>query len=311
MIVSHLVAPVGFGALLCVGAGWMMIHMAHAERLQSRIRLAQGHRIDDTPRRRRAETSQRSLMKIIGGFGSAIASSGLVPRGTILQLEETLTTSGFRATNALGMFVGAKVLLTLLMPGLTALLLQNAGWSRVSFSLALATAATVGLLAPDYIISSIRRAHLSKVEVGLPDALDMMVICAEAGLGLEPSIARVAQEIVHVHPALAQELARTSSELQMMSDSKVALTAMGVRTGLDCMIRLATTLIQTMQYGTPLSSALRMLAVEMRQDTLTRFEERAARLPVLLTMPMILFILPCVFLVVGGPAIIKVMKVMQ
>jgi tight adherence protein C len=234
-----------------------------------------------------------------------------VPRGTILQLEETLTTSGFRATNALGMFVGAKVLLTLLMPGLTALLLQNAGWSRVSFSLALATAATVGLLAPDYIISSIRRAHLSKVEVGLPDALDMMVICAEAGLGLEPSIARVAQEIVHVHPALAQELARTSSELQMMSDSKVALTAMGVRTGLDCMIRLATTLIQTMQYGTPLSSALRMLAVEMRQDTLTRFEERAARLPVLLTMPMILFILPCVFLVVGGPAIIKVMKVMQ
>jgi tight adherence protein C len=139
----------------------------------------------------------------------------------------------------------------------------------------------------------------------------MMVICAEAGLGLEPAIARVANEIVHVHPALAQEMARTSNELQMMSDSRIALTSMGTRTGLDCLIRLGSTLIQTLQYGTPLSSALRMLATEMRQEMLTRFEERAARLPVLLTMPMILFILPCVFLVVGGPAIIKVMDVMK
>jgi tight adherence protein C len=248
---------------------------------------------------------------MVGQFGGAIASSGLLPRATIIQLEETLMTAGFRATNALGLFVGAKFLLVLGTPGLTALLLQSLGWSRMSFSLALAAAAMVGLLAPDYIINSIRSKHLAKVELGLPDALDMMVICAEAGLGLEPSIARVATEIVHVHPALAQEMARTSSELQMMSDSRIALANMGVRTGLASLTRLGSTLIQTMQYGTPLSSALRMLAVEMRQETLTRFEERAARLPVLLTMPMILFILPCVFLVVGGPAIIKVMKVMQ
>ena len=106
-------------------------------------------------------------------------------------------------------------------------------------------------------------------------------------------------------------MARTASELQMMSDSRVALTSMGTRTGLECLVRLGSTLIQTMQYGTPLSAALRMLAQELRQETLTRFEERAARLPVMLTMPMILFILPCVFLVVGGPAIIKVMDVMK
>jgi tight adherence protein C len=75
--------------------------------------------------------------------------------------------------------------------------------------------------------------------------------------------------------------------------------------------RLATTLVQTIQYGTPLSQALRTLAAEMRQDMLTRFEARAARLPVLLTVPMIVFILPCVFLVVGGPAMLQVMKVMH
>ena len=91
----------------------------------------------------------------------------------------------------------------------------------------------------------------------------------------------------------------------------MALTNLGTRTGLDCLKRLGSTLIQTMQYGTPLSAALRVLAAELRQETLTKFEERAARLPVLLTLPMILFILPCVFLVVGGPAVIQVVNVMK
>jgi tight adherence protein C len=251
------------------------------------------------------------MFTMIGQFGGAIAASGLLPRATILQLEETLLSAGFRATNALGLFIGAKVLLVAAMPALAALALQNMGWSRMVYSLAIAVMATIGLLAPDYIIGAIRRKHLAKVEIGLPDALDMMVICAEAGLGLEPAIARVAVEIVHVHPALAQEMARTASELQMISDSRIALTNIGLRTGLDALVRLGSTLIQTMQYGTPLSAALRMLAVELRQETLTRFEERAARLPVLLTVPMILFILPCVFLVVGGPAVIKVMSAMK
>ena len=135
-----------------------------------------------------------------------------------------------------------------------------------------------------------------------------MVICAEAGLGLEPALVRVGAELRHVHPALADELARTSHELQVIPDSRVALGNMAARTGLESLRRLGTTLIQTMQYGTPLSAALRVLATELRQEALTRFEERAARLPVLLTLPMILFILPCVFLVVGGPAAIRVMK---
>jgi tight adherence protein C len=171
-------------------------------------------------------------------------------------------------------------------------------------------AGVIGLLTPDYVIGKIRGRHLARVDMGLPDALDMMVICAEAGLGLEPAICRVGAEIRHVHPALADELARTSRELSMLADNRIALANMGSRTGLDSLRRLGGTLIQTMQYGTPLSGALRMLSTELRLETLTRFEERAARLPVLLTLPMILFILPCVFLVVGGPAIIQVMKVM-
>ena len=93
----------------------------------------------------------------------------------------------------------------------------------------------------------------------------------------------------------------------MVTDSTVALNNMAVRTGLEGLKRMTSVLVQTMKYGTPLSDALRVLSAEMRQEMLIRFETRAARLPVLLTLPMILFILPCIFLIVGGPAAIQVM----
>ena len=96
-----------------------------------------------------------------------------------------------------------------------------------------------------------------------------------------------------------------------MSDSRVALGNLGARTGLDSVKRLVTTLIQTMVYGTPLTDALRTLSAEMRQEALTAFEESAARLPTMLTLPMIIFILPCVFLIAGGPAVIQVMRSMS
>ena len=158
------------------------------------------------------------------------------------------------------------------------------------------------------IIGRLRAQYLAAVERGLADALDMMVICAEAGLALEASIERVASEIRAAHPAVASELSLTSGEMRVTNDRRIALVNMGVRTKLPSLKRLGGTLVQTVQYGTPLGQALRTLSVELRQETLTRFEEKAARLPVLLTMPMILFILPCVFIVVGGPAAIQISR---
>ena len=99
-------------------------------------------------------------------------------------------------------------------------------------------------------------------------------------------------------------------EMRVNADRRVALLNMSARTGLVCLRRLGVTLVQTLEYGTPLSQALRTLSAEMRQEALTRFETRAGRLPVLMTVPMIVFILPCVFLIVGGPAIVRVMQLM-
>jgi tight adherence protein C len=148
------------------------------------------------------------------------------------------------------------------------------------------------------------------VERGLPDALDMLVICTEAGLGLEPAIDRVGREIGHSHVDVAEELLNAAREMRVNADRRAALMHMGSRTGLQSLRRLGVTLVQTLQYGTPLSQALRALSAEMRQEALTRFEARAGRLPALLTVPMIVFILPCVFMIVGGPAIVHVMQVL-
>lgn len=308
---AMLLAALGCGALLlCVCGTWLASHLAAAQKLAARLRRAQGlpPLRSGAAFRRGGENAPLNLVARIGGM---ITRSGVLPRGTVTQLEQTLASSGFQASNALGLFVGAKVLLAAGLPLAAVLLLPGLGLSHALNLVLTGAAAVLGLLMPDYVIGKIRSRHLARVEAGLPDALDMLVICSEAGLGLEPALSRVGTEIRHAHPALAEELARTSNELQMISDSRVALANMGGRTGLECLRRLGGTLIQTMQYGTPLSSALRVLSTELRQEMLTRFEERAARLPVLLTLPMILFILPCVFLVVGGPAAIQVMKTLH
>jgi tight adherence protein C len=149
---------------------------------------------------------------------------------------------------------------------------------------------------------------VKKVEASLPDALDMLLICTQAGLPLEPALGRVSQEIRTAHPQIAWEFEQTVNELQVNSDAKAALTNLGERTGLESVKRLTNTLVQTMQYGTPLGEALRALGGEMRTETLIRFEEKAARLPVLLTMPMVGFILPCIFIIVAGPAALRLME---
>ena len=128
--------------------------------------------------------------------------------------------------------------------------------------------------------------------------------------GMEASIERVGVEIRHAHPIVAEELMRTAHEMQVNADTRTALVNFGARTGLDSARRFATVLSQSMQYGTPLTQALRSLSAEQRQEMLARFEAKAGRLPVLLTLPMIIFILPCVFLIVAGPAMVDVYRTM-
>jgi tight adherence protein C len=249
-----------------------------------------------------ALVSQGLLVRLLAGLGTLLSRSGLLPASTLTELEQTLVSAGLRHSNALGLFIGGKLVLFLLLPLVVLVLLQGSDVSPLIRPSSIGMGAIVGLLLPDFVVRRRRAAYLAAVCRGLPDALDMLVICSEAGLGLEMGLERVASEIEPAHPAIAAELKLTSGELRILADRRAALINMGTRTGLETLKRLGATLIQTLQYGTPLSQALRTLSAEMRYEMLMRFEAQAARLPVLLTVPMILFILPCIFIVVGGPA---------
>jgi tight adherence protein C len=242
----------------------------------------------------------------VAKLGSALARSGLLPAATRTEFEATLSQAGWRGSRGLGLFIGCKVIGMTLLPILAYASLSGGKMAPLTFYATILVAFAIGLLGPDFVLKSMRKAHLKKVERGLPDALDMLVICAQAGLALENAIERVAIEFAAANKAVSEELAVCASELRIGADRRSALLALGERTGLDTMKRFAGTLIQTMQFGTPLTHALRVLASEMRTDALTKFEEKAAKLPVMLTLPMILFILPCVFIVVGGPAGVRI-----
>ena len=251
------------------------------------------------------------VARIVAGVGYLLTRSGILSAKAIANLESTLASANLRGTHALPIFVGAKVILLGGLPLLAWITLRDTTLSPTSIHLALAVAAVVGLMAPDFLLRGIRKRYLASVERAMPDALDLLVICAEAGLALEQGMERVASEIRVSSPACAVELSITHNELRILADRRAALINMGKRTGLLSLQRLAGTLAQALRYGTPLSQALRALAADLRGEALTRFEARAARLPVLMTLPMILFILPCVFLVVAGPAMLAIIAKMS
>ncbi len=145
-----------------------------------------------------------------------------------------------------------------------------------------------------------KRSHL--IRKGLPDALDLLVICAEAGLTVDASFNRVAKELGKAYPQLGDEFALTSIELGFLTDRRSAFENLARRIDLDAIRGVVTTMIQTEKYGTPLASALRVLSAEFRNERMMRAEEKAARLPAIMTVPLILFILPVLFIVILGPA---------
>jgi len=304
---TWLLMGAGAGALLLVGGAFALMHIIiRDKRIAVRVRMSRGQGLPSVETRK--DMLKGIWSRVLAALGQFIIRTGLLSARTRAELEVTLTSSGLRGRTGLEVFIGCKIGLLVGLPFLAMLMLRGIYVSPVLTIMILAVAAVVGLLLPDTVVRSRRKNYIQKVERGLPDALDLLVICSQAGLGLTAAIVRVAEEMQEGQQAIGTELALTANELQLV-ESRVALQNMGSRTGIDGLVRLANTLLQSMQYGTPLTDSMRVLSAEMRTDTLTRFEARAARLGVLLTLPMIVFILPCVFLVVGGPAAIQVMSI--
>jgi tight adherence protein C len=168
-----------------------------------------------------------------------------------------------------------------------------------------AMVAILGWFVPMFVISYAVRQRTKAVRAGLPDALELLVVCVEAGLSLEDGLARVVAELRHAQPALADELNITLADLAILPNREQALSNLAERVDVPSVRSVVTTLAQTLRYGTPLVQALRVTAAELRNDYLIELEERANRLPAYMTIPVIIFLMPTIFLVVGGPAALR------
>ena len=154
----------------------------------------------------------------------------------------------------------------------------------------------------DLIVTNAIQKRTEAIRLALLDALDLLVICAEAGLTLDAAFSRVSRELGMAYPELADEFSLTSIELGFLPERRQALENLSRRVDLQSMRGVVTTLVQTERYGTPLASSLRVLSAEFRNERMMRAEEKAARLPAIMTVPLILFILPTLFVVIMGPA---------
>ncbi|MBX9664478.1 MAG: type II secretion system F family protein [Novosphingobium sp.] len=160
----------------------------------------------------------------------------------------------------------------------------------------------LGYKGPDIWIKNLVTKRTKEIRKGLPDALDLLVICAEAGLTVDAAFGRVARELGRAYPELGDEFALTAIELSFLTERRLAFENLAYRVDLESVKGVVTTMIQTERYGTPLASALRVLSAEFRNERMMRAEEKAARLPAIMTIPLILFILPTLFIVILGPA---------
>lgn len=169
----------------------------------------------------------------------------------------------------------------------------------------------VGFKFPNFIFNQKRKWHFSRVEAGMADALDLFLVCAEAGLAMESAMECVAVEMVSLNKDIAEEFKITINEMRISNDRVKVIEDLGKRTGLVAMQRLSGALIQTFETGSSLVSVLRVLVSEIREDSLIKFEEKAAKLSIMLTFPMIIFLLPCIFIVIAGPAMLSLVGVLK
>lgn len=169
----------------------------------------------------------------------------------------------------------------------------------------------LGYLAPDNILNDRAKKRKKAIQKAVPDGIDLMVICAEAGLSIDATFSKVAREMGNAGPEFADELELTSLELTFLTDRGSALSNLNNRTDMPSIRALVSTLKQTEKYGTPLAQSLRVLASEFREQRMLVAEAKAARLPVLLTIPMMLFVLPPLFIVLMGPAILRIADAMK
>ncbi len=225
------------------------------------------------------------------------------------KVKQFLAQGGFRGRSALAFYALARIVGIPVgtIAAVVLLKLAEKNYPFIVQALLWGVGGVIGFYIPRITVTNAANKRRAEIGKAFPDALDLMVICVETGLSIEATFDRITQEISGNSEILAQEMGLATAELAYLGDRSKAYQNFADRTGLPAARSLATTLIQTERYGTPVSLAVKVLAAEKRQERMSAAEKKAATLPATLTVPMILFFLPVLFLVVIGPAIIQMM----
>jgi tight adherence protein C len=235
-----------------------------------------------------------------------LSSMKVLQEDQIKVVQQKLAQAGIRRKELAVAVIFSRLIGPLVVGSLVGLWLYGLGglaeWTTFKRFMVFAGATLLSYKAADIYISNLINKRTDEIRKGLPDALDLLVICAEAGLTVDTAFNRVAKELGRGFPELGDEFALTAIELGFLTERRMAFENLAYRVKLEHIKGVVTTMIQTEKYGTPLASALRVLSAEFRNDRMMRAEEKAARLPAIMSIPLILFILPTLFIVILGPA---------
>jgi len=291
-------------AVLVAAAAVMLMREAAASRLHQRI--------DDLLPDQAGTDGQGAPMPL-GGLGRLLRRIGERLSGAtrfyseedLGALESAITAAGMNPTRVLPMVLGTKALLAVLIPAAAVIYGLAARLGGATDFLLIAVSLPLGLLGPDWALYFVRRPYIAALRRGLPDALDLLVVCTEAGMGLESALSHIATAIAAANPAIAVALSTLLDELRVLPDRREAFVNFGRRSGVDAIRRLATMLGQALNYGTPLADALRTVSADLRRERMLELEAKCARLPALLVLPLILFIMPALFIVLAGSPVLR------
>lgn len=298
----------GLAVLITLTAIWQALRGqdAFGRRLAQIVERKEGLRRAALAAPRRKHSSPVGLMR------QAVTGLNLLRSQHAEQARAMLMRAGIRSQDAIVGYLFALVCLPIIF-GLI-VVCNNYALHLVPIPPRFQLIATMigviaGFYAPKTYLQNVAAKRAKELQLALPDGLDLMVICAEAGLSLDATLVRVSRELANSWPALAEELGITAAELTFLPDRRMALDNLNNRTNSEAIRGVVNTLLQTAKFGTPLAQSLRILAAEFRGQRMTKAEEKAARLPALLTVPMIVFILPTLFIVLLGPAALGIIDV--
>lgn len=295
---------------MCAAVAWWVMNLVAADKSRAVERLDELK----NPRSRgglapesqgAGERMTRALEKASPAFAKPLQPKTEMELG---KLRSRLTAAGFRGETAESIFLGLKfagLLFGLFLGGGT--ILGLGGVSQKTLMGAVVCAGFFFYL-PDLVVGFIARSRKSGIFLGLPDALDLMVVCVEAGLGLDQAMRKVAEEMENSYPIIAEEFGIANFQLQMGRSRSDVLHELGARTGVSDLRSLAAVLIQADKFGSSVAQALRVQSDSMRTRRRQLAEEKAAKTAVKLIIPLVMFIFPGIFVVLVGPAAVQMVR---